>query len=280
MTFNEFNNRIFELQNYGLEIFTIGQSTLNRAIYGTHVGSFNGPQIIIQGGIHSREYISSLLVIELAKQYANIPATIGGIYFIFCTNPDGLALVLDGLDSLPCAITQDYLSTINGDTDFSQWKANANAVDLNTNFNADWGQGAQNVFCPASEDFVGFYAESEREVRVLTNFTKKNRIKLSISYHSKGEVIYYGFNGESETNLARDRALGEQFANSTGYELILTQTSTGGYKDWCIRELQIPAYTFEVGREELPHPIGEEYLNEIFEQNRQVPQIALDYVRS
>ena len=280
MTYNEFNNRIFELQNYGLEIFTIGQSTLNRSIYGTHVGSFSGAQIIIQGGMHSREYISSLLVIELAKMYANTPSTSGGIYFIFCTNPDGLALVLDGTDSLPCAVTQNYLTTINGGADFSLWKANANAVDLNTNFNADWGSGAQNVFCPASENFIGFYAESEREVRVLTNFTKKNRIKLSISYHSKGEVIYYGFNGESEADLERDRVLGEQFSTATGYRLMLTQNSAGGYKDWCVRELKIPAYTFEMGREELPHPIGEEYLNEIVEQNKQVPQIALDYVRS
>ena len=279
MTFSEFNNKIFDLQTYGLEIFTIGQSTLNRPIYGTHVGSFNGAQIIIQGGIHSREYISSLLVIELAKLYANTPTTSGGIYFIFCTNPDGLALVLDGLDSLPCEATKNYLQSINGSTDFSMWKANANAVDLNTNFNADWGTGTQNVFCPASEDFIGFYAESEREVRVLTNFTKKNRIKLSISYHSKGEVIYYGFNNESETDLARDKALGEQFANSTGYRLVLTENSAGGYKDWCIRELKIPAYTFEVGREDLSHPIGEEYLNEIVEQNKLVPQIALDYVR-
>lgn len=230
--------------------------------------------------MHSREYISSLLVIELAKMYANIPGTSGGIYFIFCTNPDGLALVLDGVDSLSCAVTQNYLTTINGSTDFSQWKANANAVDLNTNFNADWGTGAQNVFCPASENFIGFYAESEREVRVLTNFTKKNRIKLSISYHSKGEVIYYGFNDESEADLERDRALGEQFATSTGYQLTLTQNSAGGYKDWCVRELKIPAYTFELGREELSHPIGEEYLSEIVEQNKQVPQIALDYVRS
>ena len=281
MTYQDILDRIFALQDYGLEIFSIGKSTLGREIYGTHVGSFAGPQVIIQGGIHAREYISTLLTIELAQIYADTPQDNGGIYFIFCTNPDGVALVLDGLESLRCDITRQYLTLVNqGNTDFSLWKANINAVDLNTNFNALWGTGSQNVFCPASEDFVGFYPESEREVKVLTNFTLKNRAKLTISYHSKGEVIYYGFAGESENDVIRDRQIGEKLSQTTGYPLIFTENSSGGYKDWCIMELKIPSYTIEVGRNDVPHPIGEEYLPEIVAQNRDVPRIALDTVRS
>lgn len=281
MTYQDILDRIFALQDYGLEIFSIGKSTLGREIYGTHVGSFAGPQVIIQGGIHAREYISTLLTIELAQIYADTPQDNGGIYFIFCTNPDGVALVLDGLESVRCDITRQYLTLVNQDsTDFSLWKANINAVDLNTNFNALWGTGSQNVFCPASEDFVGFYPESEREVKVLTNFTLKNRAKLTISYHSKGEVIYYGFAGESENDVIRDRQIGEKLSQTTGYPLIFTENSSGGYKDWCIMELKIPSYTIEVGRNDVPHPIGEEYLPEIVAQNRDVPRIALDAVRS
>ncbi|MFQ6773023.1 MAG: M14 family zinc carboxypeptidase [Clostridia bacterium] len=281
MTYQDILVRIFALQDYGLEIFSIGKSTLGREIYGTHVGSFAGPQVIIQGGIHAREFISTLLTIELAQIYADTPQDNGGIYFIFCTNPDGVALVLDGLESVRCDITRQYLTLVNqGNTDFSLWKANINAVDLNTNFNALWGTGSQNVFCPASEDFVGFYPESEREVKVLTNFTLKNRAKLTISYHSKGEVIYYGFAGESENDVIRDRQIGEKLSQTTGYPLIFTENSSGGYKDWCIMELKIPSYTIEVGRNDVPHPIGEEYLPEIVAQNRDVPRIALDAVRS
>ena len=281
MTYQDILDRIFALQDYGLEIFSIGKSTLGREIYGTHVGSFAGPQVIIQGGIHAREYISTLLTIELAQIYADTPQDNGGIYFIFCTNPDGVALVLDGLESVRCDITHQYLTLVNqGNTDFSLWKANINAVDLNTNFNALWGTGSQNVFCPASEDFVGFYPESEREVKVLSNFTLKNRAKLTISYHSKGEVIYYGFAGESENDVIRDRQIGEKLSQTTGYPLIFTENSSGGYKDWCIMELKIPSYTIEVGRNDVPHPIGEEYLPEIVAQNRDVPRIALDTVRS
>ena len=89
-------------------------------------------------------------------------------------------------------------------------------------------------------------------------------------------MIYYGFSGESESDMTRDRLIGEQLSKVTGYPLLATENSAGGYKDWCIRNLKIPSYTIEIGREELPHPIGEENLPEIFEQNKDVPLTALN----
>lgn len=278
MTFQELLNRIVSLQDEGLELFNVGKSTLGKNILATHVGSFDGTQIIIQGGIHAREYISSLLMVEQARYlYVNNLVKDGGIYFIFLTNPDGAEIALDGIDQIPCEITRQYLTLGNNNSnDFSTFKANVNLVDLNTNFDADWGEGGQNVFCPNAENFVGFYPNSEREVQNLINFTQKIKPSLTISYHSKGEVIYYGFEGESEQNIVRDRAIGEQLSFLTGYPLIFTENSTGGYKDWCIKNLQIPAYTIEVGSNSLSHPIGEENLPEIFEQNKDIPLLALN----
>lgn len=278
MNFQDLLNRIVSLQDEGLELFNIGKSTLNKNILATHLGSFDGTQIIIQGGIHSREYISTLLMVEQARYlYVNDLVKDGGIYFVFLTNPDGTEIALDGLQNIPCEITKQYLTLgNNGSGDFSQFKANVNLVDLNTNFDADWGEGSQNVFCPSSENFVGFYPNSEREVQNLITFTQRIKPSLTISYHSKGEVIYYGFTGESEQNIIRDRAIGEQLSALTGYPLIFTENSTGGYKDWCIKNLQIPSYTIEVGSNLLSHPIGEENLPEIFEQNKDVPLLALN----
>lgn len=276
MTFQELLQKIVNLQDEGLELFNIGQSTLGKNILATHIGSFDGTQIIIQGGIHAREYISTLLMIEQARYLnANNLVTDGGIYFIFLTNPDGAEIVLDGINNLPCDITKQYLTIANGSEDFSKYKANINLVDLNTNFDVDWGTGSQNTFCPNSQNFIGFYPNSEREVNNLINFTNRIRPALTISYHSKGEVIYYGFAGESEQNVIRDRMIGEQLSELTGYPLIFTEESSGGYKDWCIRYLQIPSYTIEVGNENLEHPISEESLPLIFEQNKDVPVLAL-----
>ena len=276
MTFQELLQRIVDLQDEGLELFNIGQSTLGKNILATHIGSFDGTQIIIQGGIHAREYISTLLMIEQARYLnANTMVTEGGIYFVFLTNPDGAEIVLDGIDNLPCEITKQYLTLANGSDNFSQYKANINLVDLNTNFDVDWGSGSQNTFCPNTQNFIGFYPNSEREVNNLINFTQRIKPSLTISYHSKGEVIYYGFQGQSEQDIIRDRDIGQQLSDLTGYPLIFTENSSGGYKDWCIRYLQIPSYTIEVGRENLEHPITEEFLPEIFEQNKDVPLLAL-----
>lgn len=277
MTYQELVQRIVDLQDEGLEIFNAGKSVLGKNILATHLGSYEGTQILIQGGIHAREYITSLLMVEQAR-YLNATGAVtkGGIYFVFLTNPDGAEIVLDGINSVPCDITKQYLSLANAGFDFSQYKANINLVDLNTNFDADWGEGGQNVRCPNTENFVGFYPNSEREVISLIDFTNQTKPSLTISYHSKGEVIFYGFADQSEQDLQRDKTIGEQLSATTGYPLVLTENSTGGYKDWCIRNLKIPSYTIEIGDANLQHPISEEFLPEIFEQNKDVPLIALN----
>ncbi len=278
MTYQELIGKIVALQDEGLELFNAGKSVLGKNILATHVGDYSGTQILIQGGIHAREYITSLLMVEQARNlFLNNLVHGGGIYFVFLVNPDGAEIVLDGINAVNCEITKQYLTLANGGSEnFSQYKANINLVDLNTNFNADWGGGSQNVFCPATEDFVGFYPESEREVQSLINFTLKTKPLLTISYHSKGNVIYYGFENQSPENVARDQSIGESLSELTGYPLIFTENSTGGYKDWCINSLKIPAYTIEVGDNSLAHPIGEENLPEIYMRNKDVPLLALE----
>ena len=278
MTYQELINQILQLQEEGLEIFNVGKSVLGKNILATHVGEYSGTQIVIQAGIHAREYITSLLLVEQARYLHNTQQiTNGGIYFIFLTNPDGAEIALDGIDIVDCETTRNYLiSANNGNLDFTKYKANINLVDLNTNFNANWGQGSQNLFCPATENFVGFYPESEREVQNLINFTLKNKPLLTISYHTKGNVIYYGFEGQTDQDIARDRQIGETLSELTGYPLIFTENSTGGYKDWCINSLKIPSYTIEVGDENLSHPLGIETLPEIYSRNKDIPLTALN----
>lgn len=278
MTYQELINQILQLQEEGVEIFNAGKSVLGKNILATHLGDYSGKQILIQAGIHAREYITTLLLIEQVRYlHNNDLVRNGGIYFIFLTNPDGAEIVLDGIETVDCEITRNYLiGANNGSTNFSQYKANINLVDLNTNFDAEWGGGTQNVFCPNTENFVGFYPNSEREVQSLINFTLRTRPLLTISYHSKGNVIYYGFETQTSEEIARDQSIGEALSGVTGYPLIFTENSTGGYKDWCINTLKIPAYTIEVGDPNLPHPLGEETLPEIYQRNKDIPLVALE----
>lgn len=277
MTINEIYDQIYSLAGLpGVDFFTVGYSLLSQPVYGVHIGNYSGNQLLIEGSIHAREYITALLIVDLVKYLYDKPID-GGIYFIPMVNPDGVQLVLEGTKGLKCEKQAEFLTNVNdGNTDFSQWKADANAVDLNVNFDALWGGGSQNVFCPAPGNFVGYYPNSEREVNNLINFTLKNQPNATISYHTKGEVIYYGFEVLDQNQLARDLNIAEAIRDVTGYQIIKTENSTGGYSDWVSLNLGVPAYTIEVGESALPHPIGLDQLPKIFEQNKDVPLTVLN----
>jgi predicted deacylase len=181
---------------------------------------------------------------ELIKIYDKAAIKFG-VWFIPIVNPDGVKI----------AKTARPL-----------WKANARGVDLNVNFDADWGTGAQNVRVAGAENYIGECPESEPETRALVNFTKKVNPAATVAYHSKGEIIYHRPAGE---NLAR------RIAAATGYVAVATKNSAGGYTDW-VSKLGIPSVTIEVGRDEYTHPIGREKLPEILAQNRFVPLVLFD----
>ena len=277
MTFNELNTEILSLENLpGSEFFIIGYSTLGQPIYALHLGNYEGKQILIEGGIHAREYPSSLVVIKIAK-YLTEQELSGGVYIIPLSNPDGARLILDGVDFLPCDKLKEYVNLINdGSSDYSQWKANAMAVDLNVNFDALWGEGSQNVFCPAPSNFVGYYPNSEREVNVLIDFTYRVMPDLTLSFHTKGEVNYYGFAGLTPTELARDEELAKYISSINGYAPIKTENSVGGYSDWVGLFIKVPAFTIEIGPVTAPTPVPLEYVEDAYIRNRDLPILLLN----
>lgn len=279
MTFEELQNRIIGLSsNPNLDFFVVGYSTLGQAIYGVHLGDYSGKQILIEGGIHAREYPSTLVLCDMIN-YMTSQELPGGVYAIPLTNPDGARLVLDGLDWIPCQKLKDYILHINdGSDDFSQWKANILAIDLNVNFDALWGEGSQNVFCVAPGNFIGYFPESEREVRNLIDFSYRVRPDLTLSYHTKGDVIYYGFELLTTEELNRDREIAEFISTINGYTPTKTEASVGGYSDWASEYLKVPAFTIEIAPATAPTPVPIEYVALAFEANKDVPIRLLEYL--
>lgn len=277
MTIDEINERILLLGELsGVDIFRVGYSLLGRTIYGVHIGNYTGKQIIITGAIHAREYVTSLLLIDEVRYLYNQNFD-GGFYFVPLMNPDGVDLVLNGTANLPCEKLKEFLLLVNnGSDDFSAWKANANAVDMNVNFDAGFGGGIQNVFCPAPQNFVGYYPNSEREVRAIIDFSLRNMPAMTIDYHTRGEVIYYGFDSQNDVEKANNLKIASDIAEVTGYTVERSLGSVGGYQDWSIDKLKIPSVTIEVGNSSMSYPITEEYLPIIFEQNKDVPLVALN----
>ena len=165
-----------------------------------------------------------------------------------------------------------------GSTDFSQWKADIWAVDLNVNFPALWGGGSQNVFCPSPYNWVGYYPASEREVRVLMDLTNNIRPDITLSYHTKGNVIYYGFEQLTPEEIARDKEIADIISSINGYIPIKTENSTGGSSDWVSETYHIPAFTIEVGDASLTTPIPLSAVPDAIARNQDIPQALLNYL--
>ena len=277
MTFDELISEIASLDSISsIDKFLVGYSTLGQEINGYHLGNYDGKQILIEAGIHAREYPSTQVVVGMAK-YLGDKELNGGIYIIPLVNPDGARLVLDGDEWLTCEKQREYVRNINnGNADYSQWKADIWAVDLNVNFDALWGGGIQNVFCPAPGNFVGYYPNSEREVRNLIDVTYSINPDLTLSYHTKGEVIYYGFETLTPEQIERDKQIALAISEVNGYIPTITKNSTGGYSDWVSLFLEVPAFTVEVGAITEPTPISKEAVAIGIEKNRDVPIRCLE----
>lgn len=272
-------NEIQQFCDHGVETGVVGESELNQRIPYVFVGQKNGNYMIVQAAIHAREHLTALVAVCLAKRLLSRRAPLnGGIYFVPMSNPDGVRLCQEGVGWISDESVRRKLVAINnGSDDFSLWKANADGVDLNVNFDADWGKGAQNVFSPAPQNYVGEYAESARETRALKEFTLRINPRVTLSYHLKGEEIYWQF-GQSGDRLERDRRYAQAIADYTGYKLVSADGSVGGYKDWCVSGLSIPAFTIEVGSDAFDHPFPYLQLSQIVKQNDDLPRRLLNTV--
>ena len=249
----------------------IGKTMLGRNIYAVEkVVNENFFTAIFVASVHAREYISTELLCRFLDDGLFDEITRFNVSCILMANPDGVELCYDGERSVKDENLKRQLIKINNySKDFSLWKANAAGVDVNNNFDANFGQNTSRSF-PSTQGYVGLFAESEKETQALVEFTQSKKVFLTISYHRKGEEIYYNF-FQTKNNLERDFLIADRFAKSTGYQIKNVESvSSGGYKDWCVQKLKIPALTIEIGSDNLSHPISKNHLEEIYAKHKSV----------
>ena len=243
-------------QHYKGEKGVIGCTERGKEIPYIKVKKTDFPVIIAQYGIHAREHITCRLAFAQIEDFLQNGKK-GTVYFIPAVNIDGIEI----------AIKEKFL-----------YKANANGVDLNVNFDARWGKGKQNSLVRGDENYIGEFPFSESETRALRDFTINIKPNATISYHAKGEEIYWQF-FQDEIRKERDYQIAKRLALVTGYKLKPTPNSCGGYKDWCIEKLNIPAFTIEVGKDEYSHPVCHKHLLEIYLQNKNVIETLTQYIK-
>ncbi len=272
-----------------LEVGVAGKSVLGRNLYYIKIG--DGPnQVFYNGAHHALEWITVPLLMKFIENFSkafvegyNIlgydPRDIwqqSTIYIMPMVNPDGIDLVLNGLQKDNPYYDQ-LIKWNNGSTDFSKvWQANNRGVDLNHNYNAAWQESkdaeqALGIDGPGPTRFSGPSPESEPETQAVVQFTKDHNFRLVLAYHTQGEVIYWDFQ-----NMAPPEAkkIGELFEQVSGYtmEELTGIASYAGYKDWFIQDYRRPGYTIEAGKGKNPLPITQ--FDKIYDDNIELLLLA------
>lgn len=241
--------------------------------------------VLYNGSHHANEWITTPLLMKFTEEYARAVSRGGRLwdrdaaamfrrtqlYIVPMVNPDGVDLVTGAIEEG----TAEYESAQNIAARFPAisfpegWKANLLGVDLNLNYPADWEQAKENKFAlgydqPAPRDFVGFSPLDQAESIAMVRITEDVSPRLTLSYHTQGEVIYWKF---KDIAVPGGRKIGEAFATDSGYTLEDTPFASGfaGYKDWFIQEYNRPGYTVEVGIGENPLPISQ--FDQIYRDN-------------
>lgn len=269
MKYNELKQKLKNL-NKNYQIVTIGKSLFGNEIFAVErVINRTLPTAILVGAMHAREHITASLLVKMLEDDLFSEIHNFNVVVVPITNPDGVILETEGLLQVPEKYRKSLIKINGNSTDFSMWKANGRGVDINNNFDANFGTNVHSSTF-SSHGYIGEKSESEPETRVLVQYTKKLNTFLALSYHSKGEEIYYNF-FQNSNELERDTAIAQRFAKSTGYKIVnVEKSSSGGYKDWCVQKLKIPSLTIEVGSDDLSHPVLDTHLDEIFERHKNI----------
>ena len=271
-----------------MQMDVLGNTIDGRQLYHVVVGNPSAPhKILVHGGIHAREYISSQLVmreivalLEMQKNnllyHGQSVATLlqnTCIHFVPMVNPDGITLVQGGIDALNTQTAKTMVMSMAAQdqvTDLAtylrKWKNNINGVNLNRNFDAFWQEATPKVDHPSNMFYKGTGPESEVESKALANLCRQLMPDYTISYHTQGRVIYWYF-GETGNYKAKGQYLANVVHQNTGYTISDTwsQTDAAGFKDWAVQKLDIPSVTIELGRG--TSPVDESQITQMWTEN-------------
>lgn len=250
-------------EKYGelIKVFKLGKTEYGRGIYAVKLG-YGPANVFYNGAHHAREWITSVLTMKMLEEYAdayqketeygdnNVKEILDHttIWFIPMVNPDGVTLQQKGLSAFPNDVHQKLINMNYGSLDFTRWKANAQGIDLNRQYPANWEGIVANRDQPRFSNYKGERPFQAEEVKLLKDFTMIINPELTVSYHSSGHILYWNFHTRP-ANYNRDYWLAYTLGKMTGYSLVKPKPnpSGGGYTDWFIQEFGKPAFTPEVG---------------------------------
>lgn len=288
MMLNEINE-LASAYTKNIKIGSIGKSEWGNEIPYIQIGEGKNCIFLI-GSHHGREWITSLFLMKLVNEYANlyIEGSMIGEYsptlldeysliIIPMLNPDGVTIQQNGMKSVDFADKLTLWKLNNYSFVFKRWKANALGVDLNRQYPAGWDKLNKKPSKPFYKHYRGIKPIQAAEVKALVQFTNKLKPKLAVAYHTTGREVYWFYQNKSD-HIPRDYDLAAKISHMTGYTLALPERDAigGGYTDWFITHFRLPAFTIEMCKlvEETNPPLS--CLNKEWRANKNVPIMLID----
>ncbi|WP_110927414.1 M14 family metallopeptidase [Bacillus massiliglaciei] len=249
-----------------IDVQSIGQSVLGKDIMEVRFG--RGQQSVhYNGSFHANEWITSAVLMkwlnELLKAMNNEEALAGIkclplykkvlVSIVPMVNPDGVDLVLHGMEAAEGKT--DVLDMNGGETNFFNWKANINGVDLNNQYPANWEieKERKRPKQPAPRDYPGDYPLSEPEAMALQTLAQSRNFDRVLALHTQGREFYWGYGGFEPKEAF---ILAKEFEEKSGYKAVRNIDSHAGFKDWFIQEFKKPGFTIELGKGINPLPLS------------------------
>lgn len=266
-----------------LTVGEAGNSVMGKPLYYLRAGTGSNT-VMYNAAHHANEWITTPVLLKFLEDLSaayiaggniyGIPArnifSDSSIYIVPQVDPDGVDLVVGELNSGYYYDNARRLSANYPSIPFpSGWKANILGVDLNLQYPAGWEEARRIKFeqgytRPGPRDYVGSAPLEAPESRAMYELTRSLSPRLTLAYHTQGEVIYWKYLDYEPEN---SRAIAEIFSSSSGYAVEDTPYGSGfaGYKDWFIQDFNRPGYTIEAGLGENPLPISD--FNKIYSDN-------------
>ena len=246
--------------------------------------------VLIMGAIHAREYMTSQLVMKQTidfleamesgtAEYKGIPLSElmedTAIHVVPMADPDGVSISQFGLAGIQTEAARQKVLEITAldkggsEQYYRRWKANAEGVDLNRQFDGRWKEYRDPAGHPSSDHYKGTAPLCTPEAAALAELTLRYPFRRTISYHEQGGVVYWYFGQEGDL-LAESKNFADAISAVTGYpeDPNYQNLDPAGYQDWAIEKLGIPSLTIEVGNGTCPLPASQ--LPDMVLRNRNV----------
>lgn len=228
-------------------------------------GSKTKPSILFTGGIHAREDFSVMLCMKMIDHYCHhycagtelegfdVKSIINmvDLFFVPVANPDGLNIVHHGIEA---SSNYEQLKTMQiWGEDHTYWKANANGIDLNKNFDdGNWEirTCVPGTEIPCSDRFKGFSPNSEPETMALINFCNENSFTLMVSYHCSGNCTFWADSGTHGLFGGMDEKIMDELSKKYIYRKTKISQDPKiygcGFENWFRARMKRPAFCIEL----------------------------------